>query len=82
MEKLKFNFPAIAVITVLHQVWGFIWYGFLIWLSFFFMPYATHQQFIGFGGDLLVIDGAKELVAFLFTGLILTALKKYEDEGA
>jgi hypothetical protein len=34
-------------------------YSFFIWLSFFFFPYATHQQFIGF--DILWIDGGKEL---------------------
>jgi hypothetical protein len=57
-------------------------YGFLIWLSFFFFPYATHQQFIGFGFDLLLVDGGKELIAFLFTGLILTVWKKYETDSA
>ncbi len=140
MGKLKINYSAVIVLTVLHQVWGFIWYallfetswlsaigktaedmdsgdpvpfvfsiiasflitfamacifkaltidtppkglryGFLIWLSFFFFPYATHQKFIGFGTDLLLIDGGKELVAFLFTGLILTLWKKYDSEG-
>ena len=56
-------------------------YGFLIWLSFFFFPYATHQQFIGFGFDLLLVDGGKELIAFLLTGLILTVWIGYRIDS-
>ena len=50
-----------------------MWVAFICWLGFFVLNSATHSAFEGESVNLILISGAKDLVAFLISGAVLGA---------